>query len=546
MPASTSSAASAEHLDGASGASGSGGCRSGNGSHGDIGPGSGAIGGVGGVAGGPSDVGGPADGGIVDSGSTLVSGLRAVGSSSRGSNYVAIAAPPSMAGALSKPDVSLQPRLLLDTRSFLSQHWGVRPLFLPGLLPGYRSPVSPDDLAGLACEPDVESRIITGRGCCDGSDMSSLSNDSETESPYSLILGPFDESIFESPQCADGTPWTLLVHEVNRHVPAVADVLDLFRVLPNWRVDDVMVSYATEGGGVGPHVDNYDVFLLQVSGKRRWRVSSKPISENEESAALVQGIDIRVLGGGFSADQDHVLSPGDCMYVSPRCPHWGEALDDECMTFSIGFRAPTVADLAIGWAEEVACKAALGAVFLSDVRQDLVENFGDPGRISEAAVDAAYNEVLSAMTGGPNARERFRDWFCQHVSAPKRFREAEAPSDQRMDVEEAHELVSMILAGGSGDAEMVRQQEGTVFAYTVVEGRARVYVDGQIVVSSCSTQLAALLCSRRSTSCDEYASFVRGAGERRVDEDEIRVVLASLLRKDILYVEGKVHSKEMS
>lgn len=523
-------------MDGGGGASGGGGSGSGGGSHGDN------SGGGGGVEGGSGGAGGPTGGGVVDSGSTLVSG----GASGSGSSSVALAAPPSAPAVQSVPDVSLPSRLALDTRSFLSQHWGVRPLFLPGLLPGYQSPVSPDDLAGLACEPDVEARIITGRGCSGGGNVTSGSNDAQAESPYSLTLGPFDEDIFASPLCADGTPWTLLVHEVNRHVPAVADVLDRFRILPNWRVDDVMVSYATKGGGVGPHVDNYDVFLLQVSGKRRWRTSSKPVSHEEELATLVPGIDIRVLRGGFSADEDHVLSPGDCMYVSPRCPHWGEALDDECITFSIGFRAPTVADLAVGWAEEVSCRAALGAAFLSDIRRDLVANLGDPGRISESAVDAAYSEVLSALSDGPGARDRFRDWFCEQVSAPKRFREAEAPSDQRMDVGEAEELVSMILAGGASGAEVVRQQEGTVFAYTVVEGRARVYVDGEVAVQSCSTPLAALLCSRRSTLSDEYASLVREAGERRVDEEEVRAVLGSLLREDSLYVDGKVDGSEIS
>lgn len=530
-------------MDSGSGANGVGGSGSGGGSHTDNGGGGGGSSGGGGVGSANGGAGGAA-GGVVDGGVTLVSGRASGGASGSGSNSAAVAAPPPTSAVQSIPDVSS--RLALDTHTFLSQHWGVRPLFLPGLLPGFQSPVSPDDLAGLACEPDVEARIITGRGCSGGSSVSSGTNDVPAECPYSLTLGPFDEDVFASPLCANGTPWTLLVHEVNRHIPAVADVLDRFRILPNWRVDDVMVSYATEGGGVGPHVDNYDVFLLQVSGKRRWRTSSKPVSLEEESATLVQGIDVRVLRGGFSADQDHVLSPGDCMYVSPRCPHWGEALDDDCMTFSIGFRAPTVADLAVGWAEEVACRAALGGMFLSDVRRDLVANLGDPGRISECAVDAAYSEVLSALSDGPGARERFRDWFCEQVSAPKRFREAEAPCDRRMDAEEAAELVSMILEGGAGGAEVVRQQEGSVFAYTVVEGRARVYVDGEVAVQSCSTPLAALVCSRRSTVSDEYASLVREAGERRVAEEEVRAVLGLLLREDSLYVDGKMDGSEIS
>jgi 50S ribosomal protein L16 3-hydroxylase len=461
--------------------------------------------------------------------STAAAGAEAVGRGAEASGR------PAQGGAAGKAEAQQVqapqvPGLALDARAFLSTHWGVRPLFLPGLLKGYESPVSADDLAGLACEPDVEARIITGSGDGEGGCAG--------ERPYTLTPGPFEEGVFASPLCADGTPWTLLVHEVNRHVPAVAEVLDRFRLLPNWRVDDVMVSYATEGGGVGPHVDNYDVFLLQVAGKRRWRTSSTPVSQEEEAAALAPGIDIRVLRGGFAPDQDHVLSPGDCMYVSPRCPHWGEALDDDCMTFSIGFRAPAVADLAVGWAEEAAGRAALGAVFLSDVRRDLVANVDDPGRISDAAVDAAYSAVLSALADGPGARDRFRDWFCEQVSSPKRFREADRQADEeRLDEEEAEEIVSLVLSGGHGGADVVRQQEGTVFAYTVVDGRARVYVDGEVVIPSCIVALAALLCGRRATRSEEYANIVRQTGDRRADEDQVRTVLRTLLCSNLLYVD---------
>lgn len=397
-------------------------------------------------------------------------------------------------------------------------------------MPDYASPLSPDDLAGLACEDDVESRIVTGRGC---------GGPGETE-PYTLTLGPFDDAVFSSPLCADGTPWTLLVQEVNRHIPDVADVLDRFRLLPNWRVDDVMVSYATTGGSVGPHVDNYDVFLLQVAGKRRWRTSSVPISAEDEADGLVPDIDIRVLKDGFDADQDHILSPGDCMYVSPRCPHWGESLSDDCMTFSIGFRAPAIADLAIGWAEERANASSLGNAFLPDVRPDLLANAGDPGRISDSAIDAAYGAVLSALSDGPGARDMFRDWFCQQVSAPKRFREALPPADESISKDEARDVIELVLCGGVGGADLVRQQEGSVFAYAVVEGTARLYVDGEIVVPSCSIRLASLICARRSTPSVEYAELLRSSGNiSRIEKEEVRAVLVSLLTKDHIYVAAK-------
>ncbi|KAJ1487976.1 JmjC domain-containing protein, partial [Baffinella frigidus] len=116
-----------------------------------------------------------------------------------------------------------------------------------------------------------------------------------------------------------------------------------FKFIPNWRVDDVMISYAAQGGGVGPHVDNYDVFLLQGKGTRRWAISNTPLAASDEVS--VDGVDVRVLKDGFKKDEEWLLEPGDMLYLPPRFPHWGVAEGEGCMTFSIGFRAPNFQEI---------------------------------------------------------------------------------------------------------------------------------------------------------------------------------------------------------
>ena len=181
----------------------------------------------------------------------------------------------------------------LTPRDFLRRYWQKRPLFVRGALPGFAGVISARRLFGLAARADVESRIVERRG-------------RRRETAH----GPFDEVVLKKNQS------TLLVNGVNLHVPAADRLLRRFGFLPQARLDDVMVSYATPGGGVGPHVDRYDVFLLQGAGRRAWRV----------------------------ADRRYLAHPGDLLYLPPGVRHDGVALE-ACFTYSIGFRAPRGAEL---------------------------------------------------------------------------------------------------------------------------------------------------------------------------------------------------------
>jgi 50S ribosomal protein L16 3-hydroxylase len=188
---------------------------------------------------------------------------------------------------------------------------------------------------------------------------------------WQVVPGPQDPSRLRR---LPATHWTLLVQEANRHVPALAELLDLFSFVPRWRVDDVMVSFAPRHGSVGPHVDSYDVFLLQGAGRRRWRIARRFDPDCRP------GLDLSVLRR-FRAEREWVLSPGDMLYLPPGVAHHGVALED-CFTYSIGFRAPSRAELVLGFAESAARALPSSARYADPDLQPSRH----PGAISAAAL----------------------------------------------------------------------------------------------------------------------------------------------------------------
>ncbi len=205
----------------------------------------------------------------------------------------------------------------LTAQQFLHEYWQKKPLLIRQAFPGFGDALTPDELAGLACEEDAQSRLIL-----------------ENRGKWQLENGPFDEERFAR---LPKKGWSLLVQGVNHFLPESAELLRHFNFIPTARLDDLMVSYAPDGGGVGPHFDSYDVFLLQGHGKRLWRVSQ------QEDMELVEGAPLRILKN-FHTEQEWLLEPGDMLYLPPRCAHWGIAVG-ACMTWSVGFRAPSAQEL---------------------------------------------------------------------------------------------------------------------------------------------------------------------------------------------------------
>ena len=218
------------------------------------------------------------------------------------------------------PDIPLQLLGGITAREFLRDYWQKKPLLIRQAIPDFESPIDADELAGLALEEEVESRLVIEHG----------------ERPWELRRGPFAEDEFSK---LPEREWTLLVQAVDQFVPEVAELLENFRFLPSWRIDDVMISFAAPGGSVGPHFDNYDVFLLQGHGKRNWKIGQMCDSESP----LLQHADLRILAD-FEATDEWVLEPGDMLYLPPRLAHCGVAVDD-CLTYSVGFRAPSAAEV---------------------------------------------------------------------------------------------------------------------------------------------------------------------------------------------------------
>ena len=214
----------------------------------------------------------------------------------------------------------------MPAERFLRDYWHKRPLLIRNAFPGFETPVQPEDLAGLACEEGVLARMI------------SLDRASGA---WDVRTGPFQEEDFPGLPDHD---WTLLVQDVDKWDADVRELLAQFRFLPRWRVDDIMISFAATGGSVGAHVDHYDVFLLQAQGERRWMIdASVALGKPAPDLAFQEDVAIKLLQR-FAPTHEWVLSPGDMLYLPPLVPHHGVA-ENPCLTFSVGMRAPSSAEL---------------------------------------------------------------------------------------------------------------------------------------------------------------------------------------------------------
>lgn len=278
----------------------------------------------------------------------------------------------------------------MDPAVFLRDYWHKRPLLIRNAFPDYRTPLMPEDLAGLACEEGALARII--------------SHDRSRDA-WELRTGPFQEEDFPGMPHHD---WTLLVQDVDKWDPDVAALLEHFRFLPSWRIDDVMVSFAATGGSVGAHVDHYDVFLLQAHGHRRWQIdASVAMGRQAPDLGFRQDVEIKLLQR-FNPTHDWVLGPGDMLYLPPLVPHHGVA-QDPCLTFSVGMRAPSASELMGDWLDEVLLDAD-EAIRYHD--EDLSVP-ADPNEIDVTAMNRVV-EALNAIR--MNDPDRLGDWFGRFIT----------------------------------------------------------------------------------------------------------------------------------
>jgi len=273
----------------------------------------------------------------------------------------------------------------VSAAQFLKQYWQRKPLLLRQAFPGFQDPLTPEELAGLACEQFVESRLV----------FTEATN-------WRLQNGPFIERDFTSLPERD---WTLLVQAVDQWVPEVKQLMQSVPFLPSWRVDDIMISYATPGGGVGPHFDYYDVFLVQGRGSRVWRTGQRCTAEDE----LRTDSGLKLLSH-FGTEAEYELHSGDVLYVPPGVAHWGISHDNS-LSYSIGFRAPSLGDMLIGFSDHLSDR------LLADQR------YTDPGlqpdiatgEISAGALQQARRSLLALL----DDERALAQWFGGAMTQPR-------------------------------------------------------------------------------------------------------------------------------
>ena len=337
----------------------------------------------------------------------------------------------------------------MPIETFLRDYWQKKPLLIRNAFPDFESPLDGDELAGLSLEEEVESRLILEKG----------------KTPWELQHGPFtDETFAALPE----SNWTLLVQAVDQWVPEVNELLNSFRFIPNWRLDDIMVSFAPDQGSVGPHFDYYDVFLLQGLGKRRWKIGQECTAESPH----LEDVQLNILQE-FNSQDEWVLEPGDMLYIPPGVAHWGVA-EGDCMTYSIGFRAPNHADILTELTQDIA-SSLTNDVRFTDPTLQLQNN---PGEINSAAI-AQIQTIIQQHCNAENITR----WFGKHMTERK-YIDMET-EDNLLDSDEWEEALT--------EGELLWRHPAARLAFHSDAQGTQLFADGTAL--HCSRPLAELICA---------------------------------------------------
>lgn len=348
----------------------------------------------------------------------------------------------------------------LSPEEFLKEYWQKKPLVIRQAFPGFQCPITAEEIAGLACEEEVDSRIIIEK---DG------------DHPWQPIFGPMDDETFtQLPE----SHWTLAVNDLEKVVPELAWISDLFRFIPDWRFDDLLCSYAADQGSVGPHFDLYDVFIIQGSGKRRWQISTAEVTEENQA----EGTPLRIQKT-FNAEQEWILEPGDMIYIPPNVSHHGVSLG-ESISFSVGYRAVSHADLLNDFIAHITQNLSAKLTY-----QDADLKTQDH---SAEITDDAINRVTNIFKDYLNPKHpEVRRWFGRYVSDPK-SEYSESPEEP---IESIDELLNEISTG----AHLYRHPASR-FAYTHKDNSTLLFIDG--IDYSMSYQFSKELCDNRTISSE--------------------------------------------
>ncbi|MFT4765813.1 MAG: 50S ribosomal protein L16 3-hydroxylase [Oleispira sp.] len=358
----------------------------------------------------------------------------------------------------------------ISKEQFLKEYWQKKPLLIRQAYPNFEPLIPSDELAGMSLEEEVESRIIMENG---------------PDSPWQLISGPFEEDTFAR---LPKDKWTLLIQGVDQWVPEAADLLQDFNFIPNWRIDDLMISFATDGGSVGPHYDQYDVFLLQAEGQREWRIGQM-CSEQDE---FLKETKLRLLAK-FEETDRWVLEPGDMLYLPPRLAHYGISQGNG-QTYSIGFRAPSQSELMHSLVDQI------------DASSNEDQRYGDPG----LALQAHSGEINEA------ALQQVRDFMTQALADPVLLSDAigklmtEAKYPQERDEDDQKNTDSYLASDLKYDLQAIdiQRELHSRFAFNKNEASVSFYAGGKVFpINENSLELAQYLTQQRQYSGRQLQTY---------------------------------------
>jgi len=355
---------------------------------------------------------------------------------------------------------SINPLGNLTPEQFLKEYWQKKPLVIRQAIPHFDCPITAEELAGLACEDNVDSRIIIEKN---------------GDHPWQPIFGPMDDDTFaKMPE----SHWTLAVNDLEKVVPELAWLSDLFRFIPDWRFDDLLCSYAADQGSVGPHFDLYDVFIIQGSGRRRWQISTAEVTEDNQA----EGTPLRIQKT-FNAEEEWTLEPGDMIYIPPNVSHHGVSLG-ESISFSVGYRAVSHADLLNDFISHITQQLSPKLTYQdADLKVQ-----SHSAEITDDAIKRVSNIFKEYLN--PNHPE-LRRWFGRFMSDPK-SENNEAPDNS---IQSINELLENMQAGAT-----LYRHPASRFAYMHKDKQSILYIDGNDY--DVSREFAESLCEHREINRD--------------------------------------------
>lgn len=362
----------------------------------------------------------------------------------------------------------------INQELFLAKYWQKKPFIFRKAISPFALSLTADELAGLALEDDIESRIVIFNA---------------KKNTWQLKRGPFDEQDFAR---LPATHWTLLVQGVDRVIPEINQLLDYFKFIPQWRVDDIMISFAVSGGSVGPHYDNYDVFLFQAQGQRKWSLTTQHCVETN----YLENTDLRIMKD-FLVEEDYVLEEGDILYLPAHVGHYGVALTDNCMTYSIGYRSYPLQELWESLGENLIYKQ-LGAELYNDPHWQSNTN-------SAEIPDDAWREAKKLLAKVLDDEEFIQNWFASFMTS------LDSSAEQLFFLSEEKKITKEKFKKKINTFTGFRHNLVTRWAYFVEKKTTTLslYINGkQWPVNNISDDLIKILASQREIGSDELAVYL--------------------------------------